>query len=554
LSACAVQSRNQAGKINGTDISYQDFVTAHRGHFDNFMVEKGRTPDSEEKQQMIKQTWRDITIHVILKSQFKKYNITVTNQELIDTLSNNVPNYLKNSPRFLANGKFDRSLYLQSLLYDTPVNLKPVKEHYYNYLIPIQKLKQKLIDSSMLSKKEYRLISDIVNSSADIDWIIFDPSEATVRISDLDIQSYYKENAKLFATTPKLEYEVALLPVKPTPQDSLQSQHIADSLYTELMNGASFAKLAELHSAAESAIRGGSLGYLLVMDLPKETKHAIADLDNGQVSNPVQINNSWMIFQVMSRTKSMIKINEIEIVPRPGIDTVNSSKQMIGNLSELARTIGMEKAAYEMDCDYFRTAVMQKDSLWINDLDVVNKVRSELPSVRPGAILTPIYSQRLGTWIVVRVLQNQTQSIKSIESVKASIITTLEQSRKVDVAKQMALNWLSRNAADPISAASAEQLRVERTLNMNIKSTLFTNPIKDVYFESVSLYHKHQRYTAYELDKMIVLPIVTNVRFNKKAADNPDLIRSCFAKNLPANWFDNWIEEQIRTANVKLWY
>ncbi len=89
LSSCALQTANAAGRVNGTIIKTLDFNAAHRGHFENFMFENGRVPDSEEKKEIHRLTWRNITIHVILKDQFKKYNISASESETLDTLMTN---------------------------------------------------------------------------------------------------------------------------------------------------------------------------------------------------------------------------------------------------------------------------------------------------------------------------------------------------------------------------------------------------------------------------------------------------------------------------------
>ncbi|MDZ4121554.1 MAG: SurA N-terminal domain-containing protein, partial [Candidatus Cloacimonadaceae bacterium] len=211
LTACAVQRANLAGKVNGTNIDYTEFISAHRGHFNNFMTEKGRIPDTEEKKEILRQTWRNITVHVILKEHFKRYNIQVTQQEVIDTLINNVPDYLYSSPLLQVGGRFDRSLYIQSLEYDTPVNLRPVKQHYFDYLIPIQKLKLRLIDDILLSKRDIKSIRDILSSTANIDWIVFDPQDTQINISDSEIQSYYQSNLGLFEREQYFQLDYSLI-------------------------------------------------------------------------------------------------------------------------------------------------------------------------------------------------------------------------------------------------------------------------------------------------------------------------------------------------------
>ena len=151
LTGCSIQKGNNAGRINGTNIKELDFMNSLRGHFTGFILEKDRTPDDNEKKELYTQTWRDITIHVILKDYFKKYNIQVTPQEVTDTLLNNIPPSIMKAPIFITDGKFDRTKYVQTLLSESTKQLDWLRKYYYEYYIPLAKLKQELQEEEIVS-------------------------------------------------------------------------------------------------------------------------------------------------------------------------------------------------------------------------------------------------------------------------------------------------------------------------------------------------------------------------------------------------------------------
>ena len=107
LAGCGANRGNLAGRINGEAITAEAFNDAYRGHYTNFQVLNNRPPSREERERLKRQTWGDAARSVILRQYFVKYGITATPSEVIDTLSANIPPFIKNSPRFMTEGVFD---------------------------------------------------------------------------------------------------------------------------------------------------------------------------------------------------------------------------------------------------------------------------------------------------------------------------------------------------------------------------------------------------------------------------------------------------------------
>jgi peptidyl-prolyl cis-trans isomerase SurA len=67
--------------------------------------------------------------------------------------------------------------------------------------------------------------------------------------------------------------------------------------------GQDFGQLARLHSVDPSSTRGGDLGWLYPGDTVPEFERAMAQLKNGDVSEPVQSPFGWHLIQVIDRRK-----------------------------------------------------------------------------------------------------------------------------------------------------------------------------------------------------------------------------------------------------------
>ena len=119
----------------------------------NFQLSVNRAPSTKEKTEIFEETWRNITKHVILKQLYKSYGIRVSAQEVIDTLIANPPQSLKEHEAFIVDGNFSPELYVQSLRYDSPINLSHIRQGYFEHYVPSQKLKDRIIEKELSSKE-----------------------------------------------------------------------------------------------------------------------------------------------------------------------------------------------------------------------------------------------------------------------------------------------------------------------------------------------------------------------------------------------------------------
>jgi len=551
-SACTIQKANLAGKINSTEIPNTEFMTAHRGHFQNFMTEKGRTPDSEEKKEILRQTWRNITIHVILKEHFKKYDISVSEQEVIDTLRLNIPAYLRNSPLLMVNGKFDKSLYLQSLEFNNPVNLTPVKRHYFEYLIPIQKLKLKLIDSTILTRKELKILQDIYSSRLDVNWVIFDPQGVSVTVSDNEIQAYYQSNLSSYDLQPTYQLAYSMIKVQPSQADIDATYLKADSLFSAIQKGESFTAMAEKYSLSETSVRGGNLGFVAIGELPIAVKQHLQQIENSQVAPPLNLDGKWHIFQVLERTRTMIRLREIVIEPAASVQTVEHSFSKAESLLELSKSMGLQDAATEMDYPYYMTTSIAKDTLWIADLAVVNNVKAQLRTAKTGALLEPVYSRKLSSWLVLAVINNQTKKFQSLASVKDAIAEQLAKDMKKEISRQIAERWCANNPKPVIHTVAAQNQRMLHTPNLGIGDVLLGNPVDLLIYHTIKN-HRAGFLAPISHSDVFLVPIVHKLSLRKDRVAEHRELRNLYMNTLPSDWFENWLEDQIKNASVKIW-
>jgi len=141
-------------------------------------------------------------------------------------------------------------------------------------------------------------------------------------IDEEALQAAYDEQYP--ADTDELEYHAAHILV--------ETEEEAQALIAELADGADFAELARENSTGPSATAGGDLGWFGEGDMVSEFFDAVAALEPGNVSPPVQTQFGWHV----------VKLEETRKRERPELETVRAE------LEEQLHTLALSKRIEEL--------------------------------------------------------------------------------------------------------------------------------------------------------------------------------------------------------------
>ena len=155
-------------------------------------------------------------------------------------------------------------------------------------------------------------------------------------------------------------YEDFLLGVK--EQKEFNASHIlvetegeAKKILESLKNGIDFSELAKKHSTGPSGAKGGALGWFGEGAMVPEFENAVTKLSVDEVSLPVVTQFGWHI----------IKLNEIRIIPIPGIEEIR--EDLITEIKKKKIEIEMNKLIDAADVVFtdleFDSRIIREDSL-----------------------------------------------------------------------------------------------------------------------------------------------------------------------------------------------
>lgn len=118
-----------------------------------------------------------------------------------------------------------------------------------------------------------------------------------------EVRAYYDTHPDKFTEPEKTRLSMILLQVAPSaPTASWQAaEEEGARLVDRIARGADFAELARVHSADESAAKGGDLGYLHRGMVPEGLQGAIDRLKPGEVSPPTRVLQGYAVIRLDDR-------------------------------------------------------------------------------------------------------------------------------------------------------------------------------------------------------------------------------------------------------------
>ncbi|MFO7659818.1 MAG: SurA N-terminal domain-containing protein [Candidatus Cloacimonadaceae bacterium] len=554
ISGCAYQKSENAGRVNGVYIKTQDFMNSLRGHFTGFMLEKDRTPDDAEKRELYKTTWKNITIHTILKSYFAKYDIVVTEKEVIDSLLNNPPASIQKAPLFQTNGSFDKDKYVRTLLNDRNGQLDWLKQHYYNYYVPLGKLKIQLMENEVISKKELSGLHKVMNNSADLQWIMFDPADEVTSVSRAEIETYYFSHQNDYQITPGAVLGWVAIAVKLNQDDIDTVKTRIDSIYFELTNGKPFSIMVERLSQSPSSASGGSLGFLKLEELSSAIRSALEPLDRNGFTRPLKIDNYWVIYQLAERTTNLVKLNELVLEITPGEANKSQTKETAIHLRDLALQLDLDTAAGEMNFSYKRSVTVTKDSLWLADQNLSAYILDRAFTQKPGALLEPVYSEDMQAWIMTEVIEVQPFKYKPLITVNDEIYNLLLKQKQQSAALEHARNWALANKNKHLETAAKASKQIIKTSGLLITGSVLSEPVSDIFVSIVTDHQQKKIQQPYLLGDKVLLPVVTKITTLSPQQFSESAARQYYFDNINPDWFEEWLDAQVKKANVNIWF
>ncbi|EER46781.1 peptidyl-prolyl cis-trans isomerase D [Actinobacillus minor NM305] len=380
-----VATDDSAVKVNGEGISQRTFTDAKNRQQNILYSQKGGEAwDLLDKPEYAREFNQSVLNSLINDELLRQYAKSLK----LDVGVDQIKSEIVHDANFQQNGKFDNKLYQQTLrnaglttdgyaaivregmifsqieegIINTSFDLPAQQEALAKLLF--QKRDVRLATYSLADEAKNQTVSPeelqsfyeahkkqlLTPETFTVEYLVLTPKdvEKRIQITDEQIATYYDKNKAQFVT--KGEANLAHIQVA--------NEAEANAIAQQLNNGADFATLAKEKSTDKlSAAQGGNLGWTKAGTFPQAFENAASQLQVGQVSQPIKIDNAYHIIKVIDRKAENIiplaqvkdKItetirkellaSEYSTVAR---DMANSAFENSGSLEAVAKVAGLE--------------------------------------------------------------------------------------------------------------------------------------------------------------------------------------------------------------------
>ena len=138
----------------------------------------------------------------------------------------------------------------------------------------------------------------------DLAWASFIQAKFSNKLGDVG-PKIDAELARMLEDATKPQIRVSELVLVPEPSRPLQDTlRLANEIVSAVTQGANFNAIAQQYSVAGSAQNGGRLGWLSTSQLPQNISDALAKVDVGAVTPPIQQDGAILLFQKNGERKN----------------------------------------------------------------------------------------------------------------------------------------------------------------------------------------------------------------------------------------------------------
>ncbi|HPT22344.1 MAG TPA: SurA N-terminal domain-containing protein, partial [Bacteroidales bacterium] len=235
------QKYYEIGEIGGEKISYQDYETRLQSLMEIYKLSGRSNIDESTSETIREQTWQQMVREKILDPQYEQLGINVSTEELDElVLGNNPHQIVQQLFTDQQTGTFNKS-FLVNFLKQTEVDAN-AKKYWLFFEDEIVKDRMNTKYNNLVAKglyvtsKQAEFDKNLSASTVDFSYILkpySSISDASVNISESDIQAYYEKHNKSFKRTALRDIEYVTFEVVPSDDDIKQAEEWINNTKTE---------------------------------------------------------------------------------------------------------------------------------------------------------------------------------------------------------------------------------------------------------------------------------------------------------------------------------
>jgi peptidyl-prolyl cis-trans isomerase D len=446
LGRAPVTSTTAVASVNGEDILATTWYQATQNLEQEETQRSNQSISLDERQRLMDQAFDQLVSDALLRQEYKRRGITVTDDEILQAARFSPPPQLMQAP-----------------------DLQTV-EQYYRTEIPKEKLFDQVASDVYLSDEQlWRRFQD-THDSAQVSFVAFAPEripDSAVRVSDDEVRAYYDTHKKLFDRPGTAKVSIIIIPRAVTAADSAAVRAHALALRARIIGGEKFEDVARAESAdSVSAANGGSLGKGTKGRFVAPFEAAAAALKTGEISQPVLTQFGYHLIKVDARKGDTTTISHILLRIQQGDSAAARTDRRADSLARLAASTDQpakfDDAARILQIPVIKTPVVEGNAVTVNGQFIPSVGPWAFQGAKPGET-SELFDAEDGYYLA-RLDSLTPGGTQSLDQAKQDIRTYLLRQKKIDALLPQARNFAKVAAASSLEGAA-------KLMNMEVVST-----------------------------------------------------------------------------------
>ena len=474
LGRAPVTSTTPVATVNGEDILATTWYQATQNLEQEAIQRSNQSISLDERQRLMDQAYDQLVTDALLRQEYKRRGITVTDDEILQAARFAPPPSLMQAPDLQTDGRFDPQKYQRFLA--SPIarqqGLLFQLESYYRTEIPKEKLFDQVASDVYVSDEQlWRRFRD-VHDSARVTFVPFEPeriSDSAVRVSDDEIRGYYDSHKKEFERSGTAKVSILIIPRSVTSADSAAVRNRALAVRARIIGGEKFEDVARTESAdSGSAANGGALGKGVKGRFVPQFEAAAYALKPGEISQPVLSPFGYHLIRVDEKKGDTLTAHHILFRIQQSDSAATRTDRRADSLARIAASTDQpakfDEAARELHIPILRSAVIEGNPLTINGQFIPSVGPWAFEGARPGET-SELFDAEDGYYLA-RLDSLMPGGTMSLDDAKRDIRTYLARQKKIDALIPQATNFAKVAAAGTLESAA-------KLMNMQVVVTKF---------------------------------------------------------------------------------
>jgi peptidyl-prolyl cis-trans isomerase D len=463
------QGGQNAGKVNGTPIRYQQWMEAERQTSEQWRQQNpGANQSREEQLRLGDAAFEKLVQDQLLVTEWGRRRITVTDREIIAAVQNSPPPEVANSPEFRTDGRFDIDKWRRFLSSSAipAAELQLLEQRYRDELPRVKLLRQITSDVYVSDAKLWQIWKD-GHDSLTVRALVVRPedavSDASVRITPQEIEAYYRTHQSELRSAARAFMSFVGISKLPERVDSVNTVARARALRDSIVRGADFGDVARRESAdSGSRAEGGDLGMIGRGQMVAAFDRAVFSLPVGQISEPVVTPFGAHLIKVERRTGDSAAARHILVsFDRSGarLDTLESRADSLDRIASEQTIAGaLDSVARVMHLGINAAPPVTPNRPLVLGRFLVPDVSVWAFEARPGET-SPVI-ENAGAFYVFRLDSVHAEGVPPLAAVELQVRSAVMREKKRAAAEVIARDAGARLAQGATMDQVAQQLRL----------------------------------------------------------------------------------------------